>query len=215
MTDNTIGSNIAEGLLGIGAVAISNQQPFTWASGLKSPIYCDNRLTLGYPVLRNLISSSFAEIISFKQIECEIIAGTATAGIPHASILATQMDLPLCYIRSSAKAHGRMNKIEGPPVKNKKVVVIEDLVSTGMSSLKAVNAIREAGGEVTAVLAIFSYGFPFAAEAFASAGVDVYVLTDYDRLLETAVRVGAIQESELEQLRRWRQDPEQWGTLRG
>lgn len=213
MTDNTIGSNIAEGLLGIGAVAISNQKPFTWASGLKSPIYCDNRLTLGYPILRNLIASSFAEIIGFKQIECDIVAGTATAGIPHASILATHMELPMCYVRSSAKGHGRKNKIEGPPVKGQKVVVIEDLVSTGMSSLNAVNAIREAGGEVTAVLAIFSYGFPFAAEAFSKENVDVFVLTDYDRLLEVAVRVGAIPESELEQLRLWRKDPETWGML--
>lgn len=160
-----------------------------------------------------MIAKSFEEIISYQQLELDVVAGTATAGIPHAAILATHLEKPMCYVRASAKSHGRNNIIEGPSVEGRNVILIEDLISTGMSSLKAVEAIQEAGGTVNAVLAIFSYGFPFADSAFQDAGIPFFVLTNYETLLEAAVAAGSIREDELELLRSWRTNPQKWGDM--
>lgn len=191
---------------------MSPEKPFTWASGLKSPIYCDNRLTLGYPDIRNEIARAFEEIITKHSLDADVLAGTATAGIPHAAILATKLDKPMCYVRSSAKKHGRKNTIEGPVSTGDRVIVIEDLISTGMSSLKAVDALVGAGAEVQAVLAIFSYGFDSAARAFQDAGVPHFTITGYGDLLEVARDRGELETESIELLKSWRSDPESWGV---
>lgn len=202
---------LAASLLDIGAVVLSPNNPFTWASGLKSPIYCDNRTTLGFPDLRNTIAAAFHETIVDNQLKPESIAGTATAGIPHASILATRMDLPMCYVRSSAKTHGRKNIIEGPLAPGTSVVIVEDLVSTGMSSLRAVSAVREAECPVEAVLSIFTYALPAAQQAFESDGVALFSLTDYNALLDVAIARETITSDEYDMLKSWRSDPAAWG----
>ncbi|OQP14173.1 MULTISPECIES: orotate phosphoribosyltransferase [Geobacillus] len=204
--------DIAAKLLEIGAVALQPNEPFTWSSGLKSPIYCDNRLTLAYPDVRRLIAAGLAELIRTQFPEADLIAGTATAGIPHAAWVSERLGLPMCYVRSQAKAHGKGKQIEGQAEPGQRVVVIEDLISTGGSSLAAVRALKEAGCEVLGVAAIFTYGLDKAKQAFAAENLPVYTLTDYDTLIETAVRLGAVSEHDLATLRKWRENPEEWGN---
>ncbi|ABO66391.1 MULTISPECIES: orotate phosphoribosyltransferase [Geobacillus] len=203
--------DIAAKLLQIGAVALQPSEPFTWSSGLKSPIYCDNRLTLAYPEVRRMIADGLADLIRTHFPEAVLIAGTATAGIPHAAWVSERLDLPMCYVRSQAKAHGKGKQIEGKAEAGQRVVVIEDLISTGGSSLNAVRALKEAGCDVLGVAAIFTYGLEKAKQAFAEANVPAYTLTDYDTLIETAVRLGAVSEHDLATLRQWRENPEEWG----
>ncbi|MGP3560880.1 orotate phosphoribosyltransferase [Geobacillus sp. BK01] len=203
--------DIAAKLLQIGAVALQPNEPFTWSSGLKSPIYCDNRLTLAYPDVRRTIADGLAELIRTQFPEADLIAGTATAGIPHAAWVSERLELPMCYVRSQAKAHGKGKQIEGKAEPGQRVVVIEDLISTGGSSLTAVRALKEAGCEVLGIAAIFTYGLDKAKQAFAAENLPAYTLTDYDTLIETAVRLGAVSEHNLATLRKWRENPEEWG----
>lgn len=202
---------IAAHLLEIGAVSLEPQEPFTWSSGLKSPIYCDNRLTLAYPNVRNAIADGLTKLIRTHFSNVEAIAGTATAGIPHAAWVSERLNLPMCYVRSQAKGHGKGKQIEGKVDKGQKVVVVEDLISTGGSSLNAVRALREAGCQVLGIVAIFTYGLEKAKQAFAENNVEVYTLTDYDTLIETAVELGVVTEQDLTTLRKWRENPEEWG----
>lgn len=205
-------AQIAENLLEIGAVALRPHQPFTWTSGIKSPIYCDNRLTMSYPAIRDLIAESFAALIREAYPEAEVIAGTATAGIPHAAFAAQKLGLPMAYIRDKAKGHGKENQIEGLIKPGQKVVVIEDLISTGGSSLKAALAVREAGAEPLAVLAIFSYQLDKAVSAFAEAGIPLQTLSNYSALIDVAVERGDIKAEDLELLQSWRKDPASFGA---
>ncbi|SFA46411.1 orotate phosphoribosyltransferase [Parageobacillus thermantarcticus] len=202
---------IATHLLRIGAVSLEPNEPFTWSSGLKSPIYCDNRLTLAYPNVRSAIADGLVELIRTHFSNVEAIAGTATAGIPHAAWVSERMNLPMCYVRSQAKAHGKGKQIEGKAEPGQRVVVIEDLISTGGSSLNAVRALKEAGCEVLGVAAIFTYGLEKAKQAFAENKVEVHTLTDYDTLIEIAVGLGVVTEQDLVTLRKWRENPEEWG----
>jgi orotate phosphoribosyltransferase len=203
---------VAAYLLEIGAVALRPQEPFTWTSGIKSPIYCDNRLTLSFPKVRNYIANAFAELIQSDYPEAQVIAGTATAGIPHAAWVADKVNLPMAYIRDKAKGHGKQNQIEGIIAPGQKVIVIEDLISTGGSSIKAAQAVEEAGGEVLAVLAIFSYELDRATEAFAAAGVPLQSLSNYTTLIDVALSQGKIAESDVALLQSWRKDPASFGV---
>ncbi|MEK5060311.1 orotate phosphoribosyltransferase [Paenibacillus shunpengii] len=207
-----IPEQLASKLLQIKAVALRPNQPFTWTSGIKSPIYCDNRLTMSYPEIRDLIAESFAAVIREQYPETEVIAGTATAGIPHAAFVAQKLGLPMIYIRDKAKGHGKENLIEGLVREGQKVIVIEDLISTGGSSLKAAKAVQEAGADALAVLAIFSYQLDRAAKAFEEAGIPLQSLSNYTALTEVALREGAIAEADLALLRSWREDPSSFGV---
>ncbi|WP_341282208.1 orotate phosphoribosyltransferase [Paenibacillus sp. FSL H8-0537] len=202
---------IAASLLEIGAVALSPNEPFTWTSGLKSPIYCDNRLTMSYPAIRELVADGFAVVIRERYPDVEVIAGTSTAGIPHAAWVAHKLGLPMAYIRDKAKGHGKQNQIEGRIEPGQKVVVIEDLISTGGSSLKAGLAVREAGAEVLAVLAIFTYQFEQATSAFAEANMPLETLSNYSELIEAAVELGKVQSDDMLKLQAWREDPQSFG----
>lgn len=205
-----IASEVAKRLLQINAIKLSPQNPFTWASGMKSPIYCDNRVVLSYPGIRRFIIDSFAQKAeAFKPFDT--IAGVATAGIAHGALLAEQLAMPFIYVRSKPKGHGRQNQIEGELRPGARVLVIEDLISTGGSCLKAVEALREAGCEVAGVLAIFTYGFDEAAAAFDSAGCPFGTLSSYPILLEEAVRENYIGQEEIETLQKWRGNPGGWG----
>ncbi len=195
--------NIAEKLLEIKAVTLSPADPYTWSSGIKSPIYCDNRVTLGYPLIRQGICRALSELILQHAGGVEVVAGTATAGIPHAAFIAERLQLPLSYVRSKSKAHGRGNQIEGADCAGKRVVVIEDLISTGGSSLNAVSVLRECGAEVLGVFAIFTYGLPQAVENFAAAGVPCHSLSNYGELILAAQRAGYVSEGDMRTLRAW------------
>ena len=201
---------VARSLLSIEAVFLRPQEPFTWASGIKSPIYCDNRLILTAPEARDLVERAIAETVRREFPEAEALMGTATAGIAHAAIAAHLLGLPMGYVRSSSKDHGRQNRIEGKLVPGQKVVVVEDLISTGGSSLKAVAALREAGFEVVGMVASFTYGFPIAEEAFKEAGVKLVTLTDYPHVVEKALETGYIKEEDVPMLHEWRKDPANW-----
>ena len=203
-------SNVADNLLRIKAVKLSPETPYTWASGWKSPIYCDNRKTLSYPDVRALIRDSFVSLIEEKIGTPDVIAGVATGGIGIGALVAEKMNLPFIYIRSSVKGHGMQNRIEGVLLSGQKVVVIEDLVSTGKSSLEAVNAIREADGKVVGMCSIFTYGFEVARKAFEKADVKLYPLTEYDRLIEKAIEANYIDRKDLDTLKEWRLRPEKW-----
>ena len=205
-----IDRNIAGMLLQSKAVILEPAKPFTWASGWQSPIYCDNRITLSYPDIRNFIKEAFRTSISEHFETPDLIAGVATGAIAQGALVADIMDLPFVYVRPSAKGHGRQNLIEGRLQAGQKVVVIEDLISTGGSSLKAVEALREAGAEVLGMVAIFSYGFELAAENFRKAGVELHTLTSYHILIETALSTAYIQKDQVEMLQQWRKDPAQW-----
>lgn len=203
---------IAEHLLSIQAVALQPSNPFTWSSGIKSPIYCDNRLTMSYPEVRRDVARGLAQLIKEKFPEAEIIAGTATAGIPHAAWVSEQLDLPMIYVRSSAKGHGKGNQIEGKAEKNDKVVIVEDLISTGGSSITCAKALREAGCDVLGVVSIFTYEMDKARIAFADSEVPYYSLSDYSTLIEVAEEHQYVTKEELNKLRKWKQNPydESW-----
>lgn len=202
---------IAEALLQIEAVTLSPTEPYTWSSGLKSPIYCDNRLTLSFPKVRQVIVDGLVK--SVNPTEVDVIAGTATAGIPHGALLADRLGLPFIYVRSSAKGHGKGNQIEGRFEAGARVLVIEDLLSTGMSSIDAALAIREAGGEVTGIQAIFSYGLPVLEKNLANANLSATSLTTFSELIEVAENTGVLNRSELDSLRDWQEDPRAWSDL--
>lgn len=207
-----ISSLIAKKLLEIKAIKLSPNQPFTWASGWLSPIYCDNRLTLSYPDIRAIIKSGLAEKAnSFGKVDA--IVGVATAGIAHGLMLAEALDLPFAYVRSKAKEHGRQNQIEGQMTPGAKVLVVEDLISTGGSLIKAVDAVREAGAEVVGALAIFTYGFDKATENLKAANVEYATLTDYNALLQEAVNLSYIASSDLNTLNQWRLSPDSWKPI--
>jgi orotate phosphoribosyltransferase len=201
---------VASKLLKIKAVKLQPSNPFTWASGWKSPIYCDNRKTLSYPELRNFIKLELARLIREKYEKVDAIAGVATGAIAQGAMVAEELGLPFVYVRSSPKDHGLENLIEGDLRPGMKVVVIEDLISTGGSSLKAVEAIRADGSEVVGMLAIFTYGFPQAEDAFRKAKVELTTLSNYDAVLETALATDYIHESELAALQEWRVSPATW-----
>ncbi len=208
---NSLAEQLAEMLLRIGAVVLRPNEPFTWTSGLKSPIYCDNRLTISYPEIREWIADRFAAIIAEEFPGTEVIAGAATGGIPHAAWVAQKLNLPMIYVRDKAKGHGKQNRIEGVLRAGQKTVVIEDLISTGGSSLKVAEAVNEAGGRALGVAAIFTYEFAQTEAAFAEAGIPVRTLSSYSALIETAVASGKIGQQELDLLRSWKADPQQFG----
>lgn len=203
---------VAEGLLKIGAVFLRPEQPFTWASGIKSPIYCDNRLTLSAPEVRTKVEEGLVALVKEQFPECEVLMGTATAGIAHAAIMAHISGLPMGYVRSGAKDHGRANRIEGKLEKGQKVVVVEDLISTAKSSLEVVDALREEGADVIGMASIFTYGMKAAKEKLAAAGVKAASLCDLDELLEVAVDEGYIPAAAKARILAFRDDPsdESW-----
>ena len=203
---------IAEHLLSIRAVSLKPNEPFTWSSGLRSPIYCDNRLTLSYPAVRKEIAHGLSELIQTNFPEADVIAGTATAGIPHAAWVSDILNLPMVYVRSSAKGHGKGNQIEGIVKDGDKVVVVEDLISTGGSSITCVQALREAGCIVLGVVSIFTYEMEKAAAAFQEADVPYFSLTDFTTLTEVAKEKQSISEDELESLKKWKVNPAEWGN---
>ena len=203
--------NIAESLLEIKAVSLRPNDPFTWTSGIQSPIYCDNRLTLSYPEIRRKIAAGLANIITEKFSGTELVAGTATAGIPHAAWVSEELNLPMCYVRSKAKGHGKGNQIEGKAEKGQKVVVVEDLISTGGSVITAVEALREAGCDVLGVVSIFTYELENGRERLSDANITTYSLTDFSTLVEVASEKGYVETTDLDKLMEWRKNPAQWG----
>ncbi len=202
---------IAEYLLQIKAIKLQPSNPFTWASGWKSPIYCDNRKTLSFPEVRSFIRDSFAGVVKEYYPGAELVAGVATGAIAHGALVAEKLGLPFIYVRSEAKEHGLGNQIEGYYEKGQKVVVIEDLISTGGSSLGAVRALREAGCDVLGMAAIFTYEFSKSADGFKAAGCELHTLSNYSVLISTAVDTGYITNDDVETLKRWRLDPAGWG----
>ena len=207
---NTVAEQVASHLLQIKAIKLEPNHPFTWASGWKSPIYCDNRKTLSYPEVRTYIRDQFVNLIKTKYPQVELIAGVATGAIAQGALVAQELGLPFVYVRSAAKNHGLENLIEGEYKEGQKVVVVEDLISTGGSSLSAVAALRDAGCEVLGMTAIFTYGFPVAEQKFEQAGVSLDTLSNYDTLIQLAVEQGYIKEEELDFLRRWRKNPSEF-----
>ena len=210
ITDIDNATKIAEFLLQIKAVKLQPQNPFTWSSGWKSPIYCDNRKTLSYPVIRTFIRQSFTEQILENYGKPDIIAGVATGGIPHGVLIAQELGIPFIYVRSSTKGHGLNNQVEGAFESDQNVVVVEDLISTGGSAIKAVEALRAEKLNVKGVVAIFSYGFPKAKEEFETAKCPFSVLCNYEVLIEKALDQGAIAKNDIESLREWRLAPDTW-----
>ena len=201
---------VAESLLQIKAIKLNPTNPFTWASGWHSPIYCDNRKILSYPAVRKQVYEAFAELITEKYPQADIVAGVATGAIAHGVLAAEKLGKPFIYVRSAPKSHGLTNQVEGEFHPGDKVVVIEDLISTGGSSLSAVEALRNAGCEVLGMVAIFTYGFPTAEENFARAGVALDTLSIYYSLIELAREQDYVHEDQLETLRQWRRDPANW-----
>ena len=203
----------AEKLLQINAIKLSPQQPFTWASGWKSPIYCDNRKVLSFPFSRDFIKSEMCNVVFEQFPGADILAGVGTAGIPWGAMVSDQLKLPYIYVRPKPKEHGMGNQIEGVYEKGSKVVVIEDLISTGKSSLEVVDVLRKAGVEVIGMVAIFTYGFDIAAKAFLEAGVPYITLTNYNTLIELAVEKGIVTGEQEKTLLNWRQDPANWNVI--
>ncbi len=201
---------VAEFLLQIKAVKLQPESPFTWASGWKSPIYCDNRKTLSYPGIRTFIRQEFTNQIVEKFGKPDVIAGVATGGIAQGALVAEELGVPFIYVRSSTKGHGMQNKVEGQLETGQSVVVIEDLVSTGKSSLDAVDALRDAGAEIKGMAAIFTYGFDLAKKNFKSKKVNLLTLTDYNFLLDQALKSEFIDEKDVKSLKEWRQSPQTW-----
>jgi orotate phosphoribosyltransferase len=213
MTQRTLAENVASMLLEVKAVRLSPDQPFKWASGWNSPIYCDNRITLSYPKVRTAIKNGLASAVQAYFSDVDIIAGVATAGIPQGALVADWLELPFCYVRPEPKKHGMGNQIEGATIKpGQKVVLIEDLVSTGGSSLKAVDALREAGANVLGMVAIFTYGFDIARKNFADKDLSFYTLSDYETLIGEAVSKKYISESQMITLQEWRENPSEWNV---
>ncbi|MCH5243938.1 MAG: orotate phosphoribosyltransferase [Lentimicrobiaceae bacterium] len=200
----------AKFLLQIRAVKLNNNEPFIWASGRKSPIYCDNRITLSYPHIRTFIRQEFVKIIENEIGAVDAVAGVATGGIPQGALVAQELGLPFVYVRSEAKKHGMGNRIEGEIEPGKSVVVVEDLVSTGKSSLEAVDALREHGCDVKGMVAVFTYGLGVAEKNFENAKVPLYTLTNYNDLIECAVQLDLLPASDLKSLQEWRKNPEAW-----
>ncbi|KYG75686.1 MULTISPECIES: orotate phosphoribosyltransferase [Roseivirga] len=208
--DKTTALKIASDLLSIEAIKLSIDNPFTWSSGWKSPIYCDNRMSLSYPETRTFIKNELAKVAKEKFSGYEAVAGVATAGIPQGALLADLLEVPFIYVRSKPKGHGMENLIEGKVDPDKKVLIVEDLVSTGGSSLKAAAALRQAGYEVVGMLAIFTYGFPLADENFKNAGVTLHCLSNYSIMLEQAIEMGYITSEDVASLEEWRKAPALW-----
>lgn len=207
-----IAHKVAEFLLQIKAIQLNKQHPFQWASGWHSPIYCDNRKTLSYPKVRTFIRQKYVEAIQENFGSIDVIAGVATGGIAQAALIAQELELPLVYVRSSSKGHGLQNQIEGNIEAGQRVVVIEDLISTGMSSLKAVEALREAECNVVGMVAIFSYGFDVAKKNFQNYKCPLYTLSDYPTLIEEALTKGYIDSEDVKSLQAWRKDPANWNV---
>ena len=209
---NELEKKIAEDLLSIKAVFFRPEEPFTWASGIKSPVYCDNRLTLTAPAVRTDVEAGLAQLIRENYPDAEVLMGTSTAGIAHAAITAHMLNLPMGYVRSGAKDHGRQNQIEGRLEPGQKVVVVEDLISTGGSVLEVVDVLREAGAEVLGVVSIFTYGMKKGLERLAAADVKNISLTNFDCIAKAAAEEGYIREEDVERLIRFRNDPsdESW-----
>jgi orotate phosphoribosyltransferase len=203
---------VAAQLLTVGAVRLRPESPFTWASGWRAPIYCDNRLTLSFPEARTFIKEALTARIRAEFPEAEAIAGVATAGIPQGALVADALGLPFLYVRPEPKKHGMGNQIEGRAEAGQRVVLIEDLISTGGSSLKAAEALRAAGVEVRGMVAIFTYGFGVSEDAFRAAGVPLHCLSTYEYLIEEARRMALVSEDQLGTLRDWRERPAEWGN---
>ena len=207
---STVEKIFAEKLLKVKAIKLQPEQPFTWASGWKSPFYCDNRKTLAFPALRTFVKLQLSRIVAELYPEADAIAGVATGAIAQGALVADELALPFAYVRSKPKDHGMANLIEGALQPGMKVVVVEDLISTGGSSLKAVEALRQHGCEVLGMVAAYTYGFPVAEEAFAAAGVTLTTLTNYEAVVETALQTGYIEQSHVPMLAAWRKDPANW-----
>ncbi|MCI5647474.1 MAG: orotate phosphoribosyltransferase [Bacteroidales bacterium] len=207
---STVEKIFAEKLLKVKAIKLQPEQPFTWASGWKSPFYCDNRKTLAFPALRTFVKLQLSRIVAELYPEADAIAGVATGAIAQGALVADELALPFAYVRSKPKDHGMANLIEGDLQPGMKVVVVEDLISTGGSSLKAVEALRQHGCEVLGMVAAYTYGFPVAEEAFAAAGVTLTTLTNYEAVVETALQTGYIEQSHVPMLAAWRKDPANW-----
>lgn len=212
LLDTTTAGLVASKLLEIKAIKLQPSEPFTWASGWKSPIYCDNRLALSYPEVRTLIKEKLVEVAKDLYGNAQAIAGVATAGIPQGTLLADALELPFLYVRSKAKGHGMENMIEGKVTAGQKVLVVEDLISTGGSSLKAVQDLRNAGFDVVGMVAIFTYGFEIAKENFERVGVRLVCLSDYSALLAMAIEENYVSTADLESLDTWRKDPGSWSV---
>jgi orotate phosphoribosyltransferase len=202
---------VTKKLLQINTIKVQPNNPFTWASGWKAPIYCDNRKILSYPEERTFICSQFCKIIREKYPQVEVIAGVATGAIAHGMLVAQELGLPFIYVRATPKDHGLENLIEGDMKAGQKVVIIEDLVSTGLSSLKAANAIINFGGDVLGMVAIFTYNFPQAHQNFADANLELTTLSNYQVLIELALERGDVKQADMEKLKKWREQPESWG----
>ena len=207
---NDIKKIFAQKLLEVKAIKLQPNDPFTWASGWKSPFYCDNRKTLSYPALRSFVKIELCHLIQEQFPEAEAVAGVATGAIAQGALVADQLGLPFCYVRSKAKDHGMQNLIEGQVEAGAKVVVVEDLISTGGSSLKAVEALRQAGVEVVGMVASYTYGFPVAEEAFREADVKLVTLTDYEAVVQKALETGYIKQDDVPVLAEWRKNPSEW-----
>lgn len=205
-----VAANLAADLLRIGAVRFSPDEPFIWTSGLRSPVYCDNRLTIGHVDVRRRIRDGFLQLLERLEAAPDVVAGTATAGIPHAAWLADALDRPMVYVRNRPKAHGAGAQVEGAFDVGRSVVLVEDLVSTGGSSIAAARALQEAGLDVAGIIAIFSYGLPVADEAFAMSGLTLHNLTDLEHLIDEAERSGYLGREEVAAIRGWRRDPHGW-----
>lgn len=201
---------LADFLLQIKAIKLNPASPFTWASGLKSPIYCDNRITLSFPQIRNFIREAFVKMCVARYGKPDIIAGVATGGIPQGALVAQDLGLPFCYVRSEAKSHGLNNQVEGIVPKGSSVVVVEDLVSTGKSSLAAVEALRENGAIVKGMMAIFTYQLDAAAEAFQKANCDLVTISNYEALINKAVEENYVTDNQMQSLLEWRKNPQAW-----
>ena len=208
--DTTFARELASDLLEINAVILRPNDPFTWASGWHSPIYCDNRLTLRYPEIRKKIATKFSEIVTREFPTTEVITGTATARIPHAAWVCDLLNKPMAYVRAKPKNYGMGNQIEGGVAKGQPTVVIEDLISTGGSALSVINALQFVGADVQAIISIFNYGFDKSSENFRSVNVPVFNLTDYSTLVDVAVEKGFVTSDDLEQLANWRSNPDTW-----
>lgn len=205
-----VAEKIAKALLEIGAIKLQPNAPFKWASGWNSPIYCDNRLTLSFPEVRTLIKDSLINIINNEFKNVEAIAGVATAGIPQGALIADGLNKPFLYVRPKPKDHGMTNLIEGKITPGQKVVVVEDLISTGGSSLKAVEALKQAGFQVVGMVAIFTYGFSVAEENFKNSGVKLLSLSNYNTLVDVGLKNNYIKEDQIDSLKEWRKSPESW-----
>lgn len=213
MTPNpTVARQIARMLLEIKAIRLSPDQPFQWSSGWNSPIYCDNRLALSYPDVRTFVKHALADLVSTTYPDVEAIAGVATAGIPQGVLVADEIGLPFIYVRPEPKKHGLNNQIEGQVEPAQRVVIVEDLVSTGGSSLRAADALREAGANILGMVAIFTYGFDTAERNFSDKNIELHCLSDYAALLDEAAALDYIRENQLATLAEWRRDPASWGA---